>query len=264
MQLNDTFEGLLKVYNENKFSHCYLFETNNIEKCLFNLKNFIKIINKDIPNISELIDNNYFPSLKIIEPLNGIIKKEEIDNLKDSFSLSSIYSSNKIYIIEYPELMNSSAYNKMLKFLEEPEDNIIGFFITKSKENIAPTILSRCELIRDIYNDEKNNKLINNLEYEKYIDYANKYIEILELDYKNIFLYTYKVILKEFNDKKQITCLLKVLYDIYEKDFHAKKKYKNVEKKLKILSKYLYEIQYNLNLNLMLDSMALEIGEIND
>ena len=86
----------------------------------------------------------------------------------------------------------------------------------------------------------------------------------MELDYKNIFLYTYKVILKELNDKKQITCLLKVLYDIYEKDFHAKKKYKNVEKKLKILSKYLYEIQYNLNLNLMLDSMALEIGEIND
>ena len=32
----------------------------------------------------------------------------------------------------------------------------------------------------------------------------------------------------------------------------------------KELLKYLYQIQYNVNLNLMLDSMAIEIGEINE
>lgn len=264
MQLNSTFENLLKLYNENKFSHSYLFETNNIERCFNNLKNFVKIINSDVPNINELVDNNYFPSLKIIEPINGIIKKDEIDSLKQSFTFSSIYSSNKIYIIKNPELMNSSAFNKMLKFLEEPEDNIIGFFITNSKENIVPTILSRCEIIRDIYSNDLGNRLINNLEYENYVNNAKKYMEILELDYNKIFLYNYNVILKEFNDKNQIICFLKVLYELYENEFKLDKNFKNIEEKLKILLKYLYEIQYNLNLNLMLDSMAIEIGEINE
>lgn len=264
MQLNSTFEDLLKLYNENRFSHCYLFETNNIEMCFNSLKSFIKIICNDVPNINELIDKNCYPSLKIIEPTNGTIKKDEIDNLKQSFALSSIYSSNKIYIIKNPELMNSSAYNKMLKFLEEPEDNIIGFFITNSKENIAPTIISRCEIIRDIYSEDLDKNLLNNIDYEEYINNAKKYIEILELDYNNIFMYNYNVILKEFNEKKQIICFLKVLYELYESDFNLDKKFKNIQKKLKILLKYLYQIQYNVNLNLMLDSMAIEIGEINE
>ena len=58
MQLNSTFEDLLKLYNENRFSHCYLFETNNIEMCFNSLKSFIKIICNDVPNINELIDKN--------------------------------------------------------------------------------------------------------------------------------------------------------------------------------------------------------------
>ena len=77
-------------------------------------------------------------------------------------------------------------------------------------------------------------------------------------------MYNYNVILKEFNEKKQIICFLKVLYELYESDFNLDKKFKNIQKKLKILLKYLYQIQYNANLNLMLDSMAIEIGEINE
>ena len=34
--------------------------------------------------------------------------------------------------------------------------------------------------------------------------------------------------------------------------------------KLQILSKYLYEGQNNLNINLMLDALALELGVLND
>ena len=44
--------------------------------------------------------------------------------------------------------MNDTSFNKMLKFLEEPEDNILGFYITRNKDSVANTIVSRCELIK--------------------------------------------------------------------------------------------------------------------
>ena len=42
--------------------------------------------------------------------------------------------------------MNASASNSLLKFIEEPESNIYGIFITTNKKNILPTILSRCQI----------------------------------------------------------------------------------------------------------------------
>ena len=148
MNINAALLELINIYHENKLAHAYLIETNNVDRCLLELKEVVKEIFKDIQNINTLIDNNTLPSLIIINSSEKTIKKDDIEFLQKSFSLSSMYTDKSIYIIVNPEKMNSSAYNKILKFLEEPEANILGFFITNSKENIASTIISRCEIIK--------------------------------------------------------------------------------------------------------------------
>ena len=90
----EQFEKLVNLYHENKLSHAYLLVTNNIDYCFRDLKLAIKQIdcNEEYKenctkcNICNLIDQNYLPSLIVIESDGKNIKKEQ--NL---FILKKIY-----------------------------------------------------------------------------------------------------------------------------------------------------------------------------
>ena len=163
--------------------------------------------------------------------------------------------------------MNSSAYNHMLKFLEEPEDNIIGFFITNSKENIAPTILSRLEVLKVNYHesDDFNSYGLSKEEYNEVLKDASEFLCKIELDNSNIILYNNSVILKKYVDKTNLITLIKVLYDCYhQKLFTNNVLNSKILKKLTIINDYLYKLQYNVNLSLLLSGLTLELGEVNE
>ena len=51
-------------------------------------------------------------------------------------------------VINDVELLNTSAANSILKFLEEPEENIIAILITSNRNLVINTIVSRCQVIR--------------------------------------------------------------------------------------------------------------------
>lgn len=267
MKLNNVFENLCTFYRENKLAHAYLLETNDIQKCLIDLKSFVKNIFSEIENIDALVDNNYLPSLKIIETSEKTIKKDAVSDIQKSFNLCSLYTSQNIYVIVSPEKMNSSAYNQMLKFLEEPEDNIIGFFITDSKENIAPTILSRLEILKVNYEEsaDYNSYGLSTEEYNEVLNDASEFLSKIELDNSNIILYNNSVILKKYVDKTNLITLIKVLYDCYhQKLFTNNVLNSKILKKLTIINDYLYKLQYNVNLSLLLSGLTLELGEVNE
>ena len=69
------------------------------------------------------------------------------------------YLCESIYIIKHCEKLNKDSANTMLKFLEEPEGSVIGFFITSHEDNVLPTIQSRCQHISVVF---------ENFEYENY------------------------------------------------------------------------------------------------
>ena len=50
-------------------------------------------------NICDRINDNSYTELKVIKPNNGIIKKEEIINIRNEFQTSSIEGRNQVYII---------------------------------------------------------------------------------------------------------------------------------------------------------------------
>ena len=85
-----------------------------------------------------------------------------------------IFSKYNIYIINQCDKLNSSSANSLLKFLEEPEDNIIGFFITNSKMNVISTVRSRCQEYSIYYDKEsKDYKYLDNI-----VEYLNSVYKI--------------------------------------------------------------------------------------
>lgn len=272
--MNSTFavDYLVDLYHENKLAHAYLIETNNISKCLEDIKQVIKRINCQNEfklecnkcNLCHLLENNLLPSFILIEPDGKIIKKESIETLKNTFSNKPIYTKKNIYVMISPEKMNDTAFNKLLKFVEEPEDNIIGFFITKNKDYVANTITSRCESIKILYNTDELEESydLEEIDYNVYFEIANEYLKLIEDSNKNVIWYNNSVILKKISERTQIISFVKIIYKIIQQQIHISNNREINIKKLQIVEKYLDELNFNTNTSLLLDSMTIELGEL--
>ena len=289
MEVN-VLENFVKYYHENKLSHAYLIETNNIENCFNDLLVVIKQIfcqnefsekcNKC--NICNLIEQNYLPSLIVISPNGMNIKKEQILDLKKQFSTVPIYTKENIYVIKNAEKLNGASANTMLKFLEEPEPNIIGFFITDNANNVISTIRSRCEVIRAIYkSNELDSKTLISNEYKDYYDVVVKYLEKIEVEKKDVIMYNKDVILCKFKEREEIKTIFKIILIIYEEllnkimgfenkfnfdnlNILCELDYKDILKRINLVIKFIDDIDSNVNIELLLDKFVIELGDYSE
>ncbi len=71
-----------------------------------------------------------------------------VDNIRE-LQLELLYAPSaskfKIYIIDEVHMLSKSAFNALLKTLEEPPDNVIFIFATTEPQKVLPTIISRCQ-----------------------------------------------------------------------------------------------------------------------
>lgn len=267
-------KNIEKTFLEKKNSHAFLFETNNITKCYEDVLNIIKVItNHEYDN---LIDNNNFPDLISVEPDGKEIKVFQIENIIDTFSTTSIMGSYSIYIIKEAEKLNLSSANKILKFLEEPEKNIVGFFITSSVSKILPTIKSRCELFKINYMLEDIKDVLSITEeqykyFEETMDFAfklnstKKYIlmnhvkqiakkERFEIEtildiLRKAYIIKYDYLLNRLNCDKSLIEQILVSVDIYD--------IKILAKRITLIEQIQGEFKFNLNKELILNKMIL-------
>jgi len=72
-----------------------------------------------------------------------------VDNVRDNIiALSRVKSSNnnfKVFIIDEVHMLSLSAFNALLKTLEEPPKNVIFILCTTEIYKVPATIISRCE-----------------------------------------------------------------------------------------------------------------------
>ena len=225
--------------NNNKISHAYLLEANGYHDAMgFALalaKTLFCVNGENVDNILLQIDSGNFPELKIIDPEGLIIKKEEIDELQIEFSKKPIYSDKKIYIINNANRLNGSSANALLKFLEEPSQNIIAILITNNVYEMMETIISRCQIIslkeevidlsqmelesRILYainkSSEEIKSIFDNESLEdclfKCIDFVN-YYEKHKLD---TFIYTNKMWFEYYNSKETFDIALQIMLLYY-------------------------------------------------
>jgi DNA polymerase-3 subunit delta' len=92
---------------------------------------------------------NVFDWLQFIKAENkqGNISADECSDIIKKLSFKSFESNYKVLVMWMPEYLGKEG-NKLLKLIEEPPANTIFILVAASEENILPTILSRCQLIR--------------------------------------------------------------------------------------------------------------------
>ena len=77
--------------------------------------------------VCKRIDEGNYLDVMVIEPDGLWIKKNQIIDLQNEFSKKAVEGRKKIYIIKSADKMNVQTANSILKFLEEPVDDIIIF-----------------------------------------------------------------------------------------------------------------------------------------
>ena len=279
VQKSQAIQKLLTSYHEGCLAHAFLLETNDQEKCIENLLQFLKVINcpeefcEDCTkcNLCHLIETRNLPSLVFVSPETSTIKKEQVLELKHLFQTKPTFSKYNVYIIENAECLNASSANTMLKFIEDPEDFILGFFITNNKENIIDTVRSRCQILLDYYSGEENSGIPKIWE-----SIAVNYIKEVSVAFDGALLYNKDVLNPLIHDRKELLYLFQSIFNIYHalylckvsnvsfnesfEDLHflLKKDSNYFLNKMNFVKEILDELNYNLNTLLILDRFVLE------
>lgn len=257
------------------FSHAYLFNVNSLDSSFLYAKEFAKSIilqgiDKEIfeyEDISYKIDNDEFDDLYIVNPETIGINSEEINKLLNYMETKSLRDNGRrVYIIYGFERLTRDISNKILKFLEEPQENIYAILLTENFEKILPTIVSRCQVMNFSFPNKEDNiekielmmKFLSTLivNKKKTIAYENDYFyESLtnRLDFYDNFEVLEKIISETLNSKYQNIENKYVLDDLKSYPNLTIINLLNVTNKLKCL------IKNNINLNLLLDRYIIEI-----
>ena len=138
---------------ENKISHAYLFSGPRGTGKTTIARVFAKALN--CPNgvdaepcneceVCKEITDGVNPDVIEIDAAsnNGV---DEIRAMKDRIGFLPAGSKYKIYIIDEVHMLSASAFNALLKTLEEPPRHVIFILATTEPHKILPTVLSRCQ-----------------------------------------------------------------------------------------------------------------------
>lgn len=259
--------------SQNTISHAFLLYNSNYDSLKESLFSVIsKYIFKDEVN-EESCD------VLVVRPENSKIIKDQILDVQSKFKTKSQFHIAKTYIIDEAQMMNDYAANSLLKFLEEPEDNIYAFLITSNINSVLPTIKSRCQLIKVDDNVDFDIKNFDNELILKSIDLVNK-IE----NYKEDSIAYLPDIFSKKEEKVVVMSIIKIIkyfyYDVLNYKFQNTIQYfdeylstvekialnineKDLTRKLIVLNKSENVLKYNVNVNLFIDKLIFDmVGEI--
>ena len=164
----DQFDRFVRILEQEQLNHAYLFSGffGSLEMAHFLAKSLfctdkIGVLPCEKCRNCKLIEQEEFPDVTLIKPVNQVIKTERIRELVGQFSQAGIESQQQVFIIEQAEKMHPNAANSLLKVIEEPQSEVYIFFLTSDEEKILPTIRSRTQIFHFKKQEEK---LIHQLE----------------------------------------------------------------------------------------------------
>ena len=164
----DQFDRFVRILEQDQLNHAYLFSGffGSLEMAHFLAKSLfctdkVGVLPCEKCRNCKLIEQEEFPDVTLIKPVNQVIKTERIRELVGQFSQAGIESQQQVFIIEQAEKMHPNAANSLLKVIEEPQSEVYIFFLTRDEEKILPTIRSRTQIFHFKKQEEK---LIHQLE----------------------------------------------------------------------------------------------------
>ena len=135
----------------NKINHAYIFSGPRGTGKTSVAKIFAKAVNclnhcADVCNECEVCKLNTDDIIDIVEidaaSNNGV---DEIREIRSSIKLLPSIMKYKVYIIDEVHMLSNSAFNALLKTLEEPPSHAIFILATTEINKIPSTVLSRCQ-----------------------------------------------------------------------------------------------------------------------
>lgn len=294
---------LMRSINEDRLVQAYLFCCDDVEYAYEYAKEFVKDIitsskmkEEILNNIYKRIDNNEYTELKVVETSGNVIKKEQLLDLQKATQNKPVEGNKIVYIIKNCEKLNSSSANSILKFLEEPADDIIAILITDNINLVMPTIKSRCQIlnfrnVRKEFEDiDKLKKYIlpenSEIEDEDIDNLINNSFEVLktiEKNKKSTIIYEKDLLWDKFKTPEEILIMLNILLYSYMDALYMKlgkninymfnyeqipEELSNLNEKdslinkINIIEELKYELKMNVNSKLLFDKLIIELSEV--
>ena len=159
-----------------KISHAYIFSgprgtgKTSIAKIFSKAVNCLNPIEGDICGDCEVCKHSFDDEIDIIEidaaSNNGV---DEIREIRNNVKLLPSNLKYKVYIIDEVHMLSTSAFNALLKTLEEPPKHVIFILATTEFNKIPATVVSRCQKFdfKKITNKDIINRLKLILEKEE-------------------------------------------------------------------------------------------------
>ncbi|MEF3694892.1 MAG: DNA polymerase III subunit gamma/tau [Candidatus Cloacimonadota bacterium] len=144
---------LINAINSNRVNHAYLFNgprgvgKTSLARILAKSLNCEKGPTVTPCNVcSNCVEITSSTSTDVIE-IDGASNNsvDDIRDLQGELMYAPGQSKYKIYIIDEVHMLSKSAFNALLKTLEEPPENVVFIFATTEPHKVPPTIISRCQ-----------------------------------------------------------------------------------------------------------------------
>ncbi|MCP4628832.1 MAG: DNA polymerase III subunit gamma/tau, partial [bacterium] len=146
-------DTLKRAIEKNRVAHAYVFSgTRGVGKTT-TARILARALNCDTGPTTEpcgscesckaIINGSSFDVLEIDGASNSGV--DDIRELRENISYTSMGGKYRIFIIDEVHMLSKSAFNALLKTLEEPPKNVIFIFATTEPQKIPETIHSRCQ-----------------------------------------------------------------------------------------------------------------------
>ncbi|MCB0403568.1 MAG: DNA polymerase III subunit gamma/tau [Bdellovibrionales bacterium] len=139
-------QTLKNAIAHNRVSHAYLFSgPRGIGKTSVAriFARALRCPNNEMPESQMIAEGR---SLDVVEidgaSNNGV---EAVREIRENVAYGASTGTYKIYIIDEVHMLSLSAFNALLKTLEEPPPHVVFIFATTEVQKIPMTILSRCQ-----------------------------------------------------------------------------------------------------------------------
>ena len=233
LALDEQFDQLINLYENNKFPKVlllngkkglgkftlinhflnYLFTKNEKEK-KYNITK--KEINTNSKFYSSLLNQTSQEILFLKAEENKNIKIEDVRNLKQIISNTSLIDQPRFIIIDEVEYLNGNSANALLKILEEPSLNNFFILINNQQSDLLKTISSRC-LAENIF--MPHNKKKNVIDYLINLNQIkNIIIEDKSLTPGTFIKFNYICEKYEITNEQSLESKLNLLLNLYKKD----------------------------------------------